>query len=216
MDVKTAFLYGSLEKTVYMEQAQGFGRGKDMVCKLDRSLYGLKQAPRAWYRTLDSSLKELGFTRTIPDHSIYVRGVRDDLIIVGAYVDDLTIAAARLDSIESFKREMSKRYDMKDLVELHSSLACRSLEIERSARFPCVRHSTSTRSSLASIRKTASQPSTPSERRQSSSHERPMRKGRPRSIPRGRRFAHVRHARNSTGHCLCGRPARTLFQRPLA
>jgi hypothetical protein len=119
MDVKTAFLYGSLEETVYMEQPQGFERGKDMVWKLDRSLYGLKQAPRAWYRTLDSSLKELGFTRTISDHSIYVRGARDDLIIVGVYVDDLTIAAARLDSLEEFKREMSKRYDMKDLGELH-------------------------------------------------------------------------------------------------
>jgi len=69
MDVKAAFLSGSLEETVYMEQPQGFERGKDMVWKLDRSLYGLKQAPRAWYRTLDSSLKELGFTRTISDHS---------------------------------------------------------------------------------------------------------------------------------------------------
>jgi hypothetical protein len=119
MDVKTAFLYGSLEETVYMEQPQGFERGKDMVWKLDRSLYGLKQAPRAWYRTLDSSLKELGFTRTISDHSIYVRGGRDDLIIVGVYVDDLTIAAARLETLEEFKKEMSKRYDMKDLGELH-------------------------------------------------------------------------------------------------
>jgi hypothetical protein len=37
-----------------------------------------------------------------------------------------------------------------------------------------------------------------------------MRRGRPRPLPRSRRFAHVRHARNSTGHRLCGRPARTL------
>jgi hypothetical protein len=62
---------------------------------------------------------ELGFTRTISVHSIYVRGVRDDLIIVGVYVENLTIAAARLDSLEEFKKEMSKRYDMKDLGELH-------------------------------------------------------------------------------------------------
>jgi hypothetical protein len=72
MDVKTAFLYCSLEETVYMEQREGFKRGKDMVWQLDRSLYGLKQAPRVWYRELDSTLKELGFTRTISDHSIYV------------------------------------------------------------------------------------------------------------------------------------------------
>jgi hypothetical protein len=82
-----------------VEQPQGFERGKDVVWRLDRSLYGLKQAPRAWYRTLGSSIKELGFTRTISDLSMYVRGARDDLIIVGVYVDDLTLR--RLDSTRS-------------------------------------------------------------------------------------------------------------------
>lgn len=49
MDVKTAFLHGSLEEEIYMEQPEGFQvNGKEhMVCRLKRSLYGLKQVPRA-------------------------------------------------------------------------------------------------------------------------------------------------------------------------
>ena len=48
MDVKTIFLYGDLDKVIYMQQPEGFLVlvKEHMVCKLTRSLYGLKQAPR--------------------------------------------------------------------------------------------------------------------------------------------------------------------------
>jgi hypothetical protein len=102
IDVKTGFLYGSLQGTVFMEQPEGFEQGKDLVWKLDRSLYGLKQAPRAWYREFDSTPKAFGFTRKVSDHSIYVRGACSDLIVVGVYVDDLTFASARTSTLEDF------------------------------------------------------------------------------------------------------------------
>ena len=44
MDVKTAFLNGSLEEEVYMDQPEGFpieGR-EHLACKLKKSIYGLK------------------------------------------------------------------------------------------------------------------------------------------------------------------------------
>ena len=44
MDVKTAFLNGSLEETIYMQQPEGFIKeGQEhLVCKLKKSIYGLK------------------------------------------------------------------------------------------------------------------------------------------------------------------------------
>ena len=48
MDVVTAFLYGSLDETIYMRQPLGFEKkGQEkMVCKLLKSIYGLKQSLR--------------------------------------------------------------------------------------------------------------------------------------------------------------------------
>lgn len=43
MDIKTAFLYGDLEETIYMKQPEGFDVGckEDYICKLNRSLHSL-------------------------------------------------------------------------------------------------------------------------------------------------------------------------------
>ena len=50
MDVRTAFLNGFIEETIYMQQPIGFVASVDShkVCKLHRSIYGLKQASRSW------------------------------------------------------------------------------------------------------------------------------------------------------------------------
>ena len=49
MDVKTAFLNGSLDECIYMAQPEGFKESgnEHKFCKLKRSIYGLKQASRA-------------------------------------------------------------------------------------------------------------------------------------------------------------------------
>nr|GFD13287.1 putative ribonuclease H-like domain-containing protein [Tanacetum cinerariifolium] len=49
MDVKSAFLYGTIEEEVYVCQPPGFKDPDypDKVYKVVKSLYGLHQAPRA-------------------------------------------------------------------------------------------------------------------------------------------------------------------------
>jgi hypothetical protein len=72
MDVKTAFLNGDLEEDIYMEQPSGFvQRGHEhFICKLRKSFYGLKQTSRAWYQKIDATLLDLGFERSVADHSL--------------------------------------------------------------------------------------------------------------------------------------------------
>ena len=51
MDVKTVFLSGNIDETIYMVQPKNFVTGdpKSMVCKLKKFIYGLKQASCEWY-----------------------------------------------------------------------------------------------------------------------------------------------------------------------
>ncbi|GJU14284.1 putative ribonuclease H-like domain-containing protein [Tanacetum coccineum] len=51
MDVKSAFLYGTVDEEVYVSQPPGFVDPKfsKKVYKVVKALYGLHQAPRAWF-----------------------------------------------------------------------------------------------------------------------------------------------------------------------
>ena len=51
LDVRNTYLYGELDKEIYMEQPEGFCvPGKEnYVLRLNKALYGLKQAGLAWW-----------------------------------------------------------------------------------------------------------------------------------------------------------------------
>ncbi|GJU17361.1 putative ribonuclease H-like domain-containing protein [Tanacetum coccineum] len=64
MDVKSAFLYGTIEEEVYVSQPLGFVDPKfpEKVYKVEKALYGLHQAPRAWYETLSTIAGDIDST----------------------------------------------------------------------------------------------------------------------------------------------------------
>nr|GFA68382.1 retrovirus-related Pol polyprotein from transposon TNT 1-94 [Tanacetum cinerariifolium] len=91
MDVKTAFLHGSLKEDVYVCQLEGFidADHPSHVYKLKKALYGLKQAPRAWYDELSMFLLQNHFFKGTIDPTLFIRRFHDDILVVQVYVDDI-------------------------------------------------------------------------------------------------------------------------------
>nr|GEU35754.1 hypothetical protein [Tanacetum cinerariifolium] len=75
MDVKSAFLYGTIEEEVYVCQPSGFEDPDhpDKVYKVVKVLYGLHQALRAWYEILANYLLENGFQRGKIDQTLFIK-----------------------------------------------------------------------------------------------------------------------------------------------
>nr|GEV49706.1 retrovirus-related Pol polyprotein from transposon TNT 1-94 [Tanacetum cinerariifolium] len=91
MDVKTAFLHGTLKEDVYVCQPQGFIDidHPSHVFKLKKALYGLKQAPRAWYDELSTFLLQNHFFKCTIYPTLFIRRFDDDILAVQVYVDDI-------------------------------------------------------------------------------------------------------------------------------
>nr|GFB92781.1 retrovirus-related Pol polyprotein from transposon TNT 1-94 [Tanacetum cinerariifolium] len=83
MDVKTAFLHGSLKEDVYVCQPKGFidADHPSHVYKLKKALYGLKQAPRAWYNELSTFLLQNHFFKGTIDPTLFIKRFHDDILV---------------------------------------------------------------------------------------------------------------------------------------
>ncbi|GJV75399.1 putative ribonuclease H-like domain-containing protein [Tanacetum coccineum] len=90
MDVKSAFLYGTIDEEVYVSQPPGFVDPKflNKVYKVVKALYGLHQAPRAWYATLSAFLEKSRYRRGTIDKTLLIKRDKKDIMLVQVYVDE--------------------------------------------------------------------------------------------------------------------------------
>ena len=119
MDVKSAYLNGKLEETIYMRQPEGYTKpGQEhLVCQLKKGLYGLKQAGRTWHQTIDPALKQLGLTPLNNDYCVYIHRAGKEMIIISLYVDDLFLFTSSPALLRQFKQGLMDRFEMEDLGE---------------------------------------------------------------------------------------------------
>ncbi|GJU21514.1 putative ribonuclease H-like domain-containing protein [Tanacetum coccineum] len=84
MDMKSAFLYGTIKEEVYVCQPPGFEdpQFSNKVYKVEKALYGLHQAPRAGYETLSTYLLKNGFRRGIIDKNLFIKKDKVNFLLV--------------------------------------------------------------------------------------------------------------------------------------
>ena len=111
-DVSTAFLYGELSETVYMQQPEGYSNESPKVCKLKKSLYGLKQAPRCWNKRIDTFLMKQGFKVSAADPCLYIRIKGGKKLLLALYVDDGLLAATDMQDLISFISQMEAEFEI--------------------------------------------------------------------------------------------------------
>ena len=120
MDVKTAFLNGTLNEEIYMKQPRGYeGRDPSMVCKLVKSIYGLKQAQKVWNDLFNSALRDLQFEPSEGDPCLYYRDTQQGRQFILIYVDDVVLVFNDEGSLRSTKHALQNRFTMTDMGELN-------------------------------------------------------------------------------------------------
>ncbi|GJS96238.1 putative ribonuclease H-like domain-containing protein [Tanacetum coccineum] len=134
MDVKSAFLYGTIEEEVYVNQSPGFVDPEfpNKVYKVANALYGLHQAPRAWYETLSTYLLENGFRRGTIDKTLFMKKIKNDILLVQVYVDDIIFGSTKKSLSTEFEQLMRKRFQMSSMGELTFFLASTPMETYKS------------------------------------------------------------------------------------
>lgn len=121
MDVKSAFLNGTLEENVYIDQPTGYvKKGEEYkVCHLKKALYGLRQAPRAWYSRIEKYFLENGFKKCPFEHTLFVKEANKKILIICLYVDDLVFTGNSEEMVREFKESMKTEFEMTDMGLLH-------------------------------------------------------------------------------------------------
>nr|GEZ16687.1 hypothetical protein [Tanacetum cinerariifolium] len=114
MDVKSAFLYGTIDEEMYVVQPPRFQDPEFLakVYKVEKAMYELHQAPRAWYGTLSKYLLTNGFQRGTIDQTLFIRRQRGDFILVQVYVDDIIFGSSNPQLCREFEALMHEEFQM--------------------------------------------------------------------------------------------------------
>ncbi|GKE79743.1 putative ribonuclease H-like domain-containing protein, partial [Tanacetum coccineum] len=120
MDVKSAFLYGTIDEEVYVSQPPGFvdPDHSNKVYKVFKALYGLHHTPRAWYATLATYIEKHGYKRGTIDKTLFIKNDKKDIILVQVYVDDIIFGSTKQSWCDKFEALMKSKFQMSSMGEL--------------------------------------------------------------------------------------------------
>ncbi|GJQ69462.1 hypothetical protein Trydic_g14423 [Trypoxylus dichotomus] len=107
-DIKTAFLYGELEETIFMNIPKGYPHA-DKICKLKKSLYGLKQISLKWNELFTSFLRNNGLKALETQRCIFKND--DGTLILAIYVDDGILIGNNVNQMNEHNKIVDDEHD---------------------------------------------------------------------------------------------------------
>lgn len=121
LDVKNAFLHGSIKEEIYIKVPDGLKIEQTckepMVCKLNKSLYGLKQAPMEWNSRFDTFIQAKDFKQTLSDKCLYINNTCGTILLL--YVDDIILTGSSQETLNKWKSTLKSEFKMSDLGPLN-------------------------------------------------------------------------------------------------
>ena len=122
-DVKGAYLYGPVKKTIFMRPPAGWPCKPGTYYKLKKSLYGLPDAGRIWGEERDKRFKSFGMVQTKSEPCVWFHPTKR--LMVSSHVDDILVAADRAATAGELFKHMQKDFTIKDEGNLKMYLGMR-------------------------------------------------------------------------------------------
>ena len=112
LDVKCAFLYCQMKRTVYIELPRQDPRWAEggVVGVLRKAMYGTRYAPQIWQNEVRTTMESLGFCMSIFQPSVYYHKSRGMIALV--HVDDF-LCSGDEDDLEWLCDGLKDKYDLK-------------------------------------------------------------------------------------------------------
>ncbi|KAI0996012.1 hypothetical protein K3495_g12169 [Podosphaera aphanis] len=116
LDVKLAFLYGKLDRDIYMQIPDGYKLpGKCYL--LRKSIYGPKQSPLVWYSTLSAVLNKDGSAPTNFDPCVFINLKTETYLAI--YVDDILMFGSNNKNLDNIQNTLHPKFECTDLGIVH-------------------------------------------------------------------------------------------------
>lgn len=131
-DVVTAFLYGDLVVTVYMEIPEGYDCSAEFrsqkVWKLKKALYGLPVSPKRWFERFKEEALKIDLENDVHEPCLFTWRKEDKMAFLMLYVDDMITASNCPEKLKEISSHFRESFEIKELGEPENFLG---LKIER-------------------------------------------------------------------------------------
>nr|GFC09924.1 retrotransposon protein, putative, unclassified [Tanacetum cinerariifolium] len=131
MDMKSAFLYGTMNEEVYVMQPPGFQDPEfpARIYKVEKAMYGLHQAPRAWYGILSKYLLTNSFKGVQSIRHCLSKG-KEEISYLYKSMDDIIFGSSNPQLCREFKALMHEKFQISAMGELNFFLGLQVLQKE--------------------------------------------------------------------------------------